>query len=541
MVLRTKESNFLSIKPQDKEKNESSNYKSILSFVKKSKDFRNAETNIMVTSEIYDVYSSCSSSPVSLTQEYRLIFCHPPNNNDLSWCIKTDNTNETDNIIEIAFSQVPHKEFSKYKEFSQYEEKLKLVNQGHTAIQINEWNINKILEEFKNNPELFKKLLDWLIDDTNSKDERITTIIKACYLPLPIDDLYFQRYNNHAIVITNAKTGKTHTYSNISGKVPSVDYSEAGLIGTNSQHGINKGSLSGTGFFGFDEITGLKDKESTSSGIANRLLNYMEDGVSIRDLATKIECRGTKSLIFFGNTTGIISENSMNKTMTLFVNSLDTEKLGRRLAHIIFNDEIKICKNKKLTRKDLKAKKIIKNIITEIVKDAKDKIIDELERMSNFLEQDIEGEDIEYHSILDSLSDSLQTSSMKRLIKGIKMSTSRLHFASAKIVLLNNLDKIVLSKDKIDISVFSDELRYYYKKFKEWNIETFENLLKENIGFDKFVEDIERLDIDTDVLFAPLTPVKRDELASKLNIDISSLYRYKIKFERMHHNKHTRA
>lgn len=164
------------------------------------------------------------------------------------------------------------------------------------------------------------------------KDDIITNITLPLFIQVP---LWFQNFNNHMLLLTGTKVGKTEIIRSI-GFEPNQTVTTAGLLGSYARVGKIKlnGILEGKGNILIDEIT-QKKYEETGEDFANNILTYMEQGKVVRAIEGHPICEGSKTIILTGNT-----DKGLVKSTELSIQRLSgrwyPERFGSRFGFLLF-------------------------------------------------------------------------------------------------------------------------------------------------------------------------------------------------------------
>lgn len=323
----------------------------------------------------------------------------------------------------------------------------------------------KIIQELKIE---WKTFLDYLIDDTGKKDERIINIAKATYMPSPDINSFYASINNHAIVVSNSGVGKSTTFSRLTGKQPEADYSIPGLVGTIIDNKVTGGSLNGKGIYVFDEFPQTNE---TRSMVVASLLNYMESGETIRDLAQKIYCKGTKTLIFLGNVPREYNEKNFEEILLKLAGQDAFQRVGRRIAHVLF----------KLNFKEINPShenptyiSFLRYVLESAITQNTQKIRKIYSHFKNWLFE----EDEEYINTIKSFIRFSSFKLVSQFLEGNARAYTRIKNGAIKWTILENLDKITLNKanSKELIAHLEKEIKRNYETLKNYNYDSYEFL-----------------------------------------------------------------
>jgi len=315
------------------------------------------------------------------------------------------------------------------------------------------------------------QVLDYLIDDTGKKDERLMNIAKATYLPSSEMTNEYATINNHSLIVSNSGIGKSATFSRLTGKQPSTDYSIPGLIGTVTQQStIVGGNLNGKGLYVFDEFP--QTTEARSQVVAS-LLNYMESGETTRDLAMKVHCKGAKTLIFMGNIPREYNEKNFEETILKLAGQDAFQRVGRRLAHVLYRQDFK-----ELNPGHENIKFV--NFIRYALESAISQNQDQIRKITSLFRKWIYQEDMQYVNSIKSYAKYSSYRLVAQFLEGNSRSYSRIKNGALKWTILQHLDKICLQKIPFKelLSFLRVETYQMYDILKRYNYESYEFLLE---------------------------------------------------------------
>lgn len=437
----------------------------------------------------FDVYKSSSNSPyIEAIPQFRVSYGKLPNS-DVEYTVYDKKFSLTKGIVEISLRKLPDS-YTTMLQNRGVEIKGKLVE------QCSPFDVKSELLKIKN----WTEWLDTFIDNTGMKDEKIKNIALSHMMPV-----FFQELNNHAIFLTNTMTGKSITYTIITGVPPSVDISYAGLIGTYDRKTgtISYGELSGGGIFAMDEFPERNDP------IANKILDYLESGESIRSLERKIKCTGSKVVIFLGNYSEL-SYNDFKENLIGLATSKAMDRIGRRFAHVIYGD-LNIVEPLPRSKDEQFRRTLIRYSIEKIKYKLK------WLYMNTKIQKWIHSSDVEYSSELSNLRLIAKHKSMSQFIKGCEYAIPRLKMGSLKRALMDFLPQLVLNRNYIDLlPSIIDRSHMYYSKFKQYNLDSLYNL-----EYDKKLEFKQMMEMNT----------PKEDIIRDLKISEKTYYLWKNDFQ----------
>jgi len=192
---------------------------------------------------------------------------------------------------------------------------------------------------------------DYLTDGLQ-KDENLMLLFKSDLLQASFEVIrrpnHYQQYNDHKLIYTNSKTGKTSTAQK-SGEV-SENSSIANLLGYATADKIKEGTLNEqTKPFAIDEVQGNKEEE-----LYGHLLTVMEQGkTTIMKGKINLETKTLSSIKFMGNPPRTEEDNpeSLSNTLqdALLLQSLEdalrkitrnTKAFSTRIATTLYSNNI---------------------------------------------------------------------------------------------------------------------------------------------------------------------------------------------------------
>jgi len=331
-------------------------------------------------------------------------------------------------------------------------------------------NAKEFFEMIKTFKTTWLDFLNYLIDDTGKKDERIINIAKATYLTAPEINNFFASINNHSLIVSNSGVGKSTTFSRLTGKQPETDYSIPGLIGTIVDNKVTGGSLNGRGLYVFDEFP--QTNEARSMVVAS-LLNYMESGETIRDLAQRIYCKGVKTLVFLGNIPREYNEKNFEEILMKLAGQDAFQRVGRRMAHILFRPDFKEVNPSYENVTYV-------NFLRYVLESAVSQNLAKIRKIYTHFNDWILEEDRTYIDTIKSYSKYSSFKLVLQFLEGNARAYSRIKNGALKWAILENLDKICTDEMSFDdlLSYLEVETFAKYEILKGYNYESYEFLLE---------------------------------------------------------------
>jgi len=278
----------------------------------------------------------------------------------------------------------------------------------------------------------------------------------------------FQEYNNHAIILTNSGTGKSTSFERITGELPAEGFSVPGLLGAAEQSKggkwtVTTGSLSGSGTAVFDEFPNKKDP------IVPALLGYLRKGQGNRELAARVNCNGTKAVVFLGNYNKLCAEDLQSNIVSL-ATSKALDRVSNRFGHILYGYFKPVGEHKENEFKSFYYRTIINYMILK-----NERKINSLFRRA---ESWIQKSDKKYSEFALNYSEYVKYDSMRSFIRGFAAHIPRVRCGGLKRAILEHLDKIdeTLSTKIVWKELIKPSAEHYYTLFKQLNKETIKKL-----------------------------------------------------------------
>jgi hypothetical protein len=457
----------------------------------KKEDFTKNIMKVMVH-ETLNVFSSFrSKSPATVEPLYRIAFATLPNSNTFL-TIYDDKFRINKGFCELALKFAPKNFASKLENYASW----KPAQSGDIFMVTEPFDVEEMMRGLK-----WGKVLNFLVDDTGMKSPALTDIGKSTLI-YSSD----QRLNNHSIILTNSNTGKSTTFENITGSEPATDVSEAGMFGSVEQSSKGQyrpivGFLDGDGVAIFDEFP------EYSYSVINRMLNYLESGRTSRMLVVPVDCVGSKTVVFLGNYENL-HEREFIKSIIGLATGKTLDRVGRRFAHIIF-DELNT-----LTKEPIDEQKMLecRMIVRYSVDYAKPKIDKVFAKSRAWMGVADDG----YKKDVMEMVDLCKDDKAKNFLRGCSLQSPRLKCAAVKRAIIEHLDRLILLPFRDAYNKFiKPDILVFYEKFKRYNIESFYNFKYDRIVyFRKNYHD-------------GMTEVELEVLAKKIGVSLRTLYRWK--------------
>lgn len=428
------------------------------------KNIKTKPINLLDIHEYINVYDiNTNSISYHIRPLYRICFATTVNGKDV-FTLHDEEMQIDRGINEIAMVKQNGK--IKLKRSEQWQDNIqgKFVKSVH---KLDSKEFFKLLKEL-NIP--WNQILNWLMDDTMVKDRRIVEITKATYLPFPVEkDNFWASVNNHSIIVTNSGVGKSTTYARLTGKQPGSDYSIPGLVGTVGERGtVVGGSLNGKGLYVFDEFPQTNDQRSS---VVTSLLNYMESGETMRDLAQRITCTGTKTLVFMGNVPEHYNEKNFQEILFKLAGRDAMQRVGRRLGHVLFGQHYAEVNP---TRDNPKHVGFLRYVLESAVNQNRAKIQKVLNKHKNW----VLAEDEHFVTYYKGLSRFCSFRMVGQFLEGHARSYSRIKCGALKWAIIQNLDKISLLSAKDYDKIIKSDMDRIYSEMKKWDFESFNFLVE---------------------------------------------------------------
>lgn len=404
---------------------------------------------------------------VQSKNEYRIAFASIPNTTD-NFTVLDRHFRLSVGMMEIPAKYIDSKKLEKFSRFDTWKHLIK----ENVVEYVDAYDAKKILLLLRKHKIAFRKIIDYLLDDTGKKDRRILDIVRSVIFPIPMYvRKQLQQFNNNGIIYTNSSTGKSTTFLRVLGYQPAGNVTEAGLLGgISSSKQVMAGTLNGTGCEIIDEYPETKEVP-----IINKLLSYTESGEATRELCDRIVCRGTKSIFIMGNCHQN-DEHSLNRELTRIASGRTLERIGRRYCHVIFGLRYNVVPPANYSVAVIER---LRNIVRSVMFAGEGRAIQSIFYCLNWVQED----DLDYSVRMKSLTAFAVYDDIKDYVSGLSLGFSKLKFAAVKVAVLNNLDALVLCNDDKKIKLIMEgilsEAKSQYEKFKEYNLESF-SFLKES-------------------------------------------------------------
>lgn len=423
-----------------------------------SSPIQNPVVNLNVT-EIHDVYVFDTNSAVEQERSYRVLTCYPPNNNVKQFLI-VDNL-FLNNFGSVHFSMMPMKD----------DEAKALDNESEWR---GENKVYKIINSIE--PEVFFKHADWrkqldmFLYQGIDKDDRIVDVCKSHLLPQVFDELTYQPINNHTLMFTNSGTGKSF-FSEIFGKPPEFNPTEAGLLGGGKASEKKIGSLDGVGFLYLDEINVSDTK------VLKNLLTYLETGRVRRAIHGGSDCKGVVTTVMCGNPMfgdEILLPMSFSSIIRSIAGSDSPDRIGRRFGLLLFGldyKEVDANRNYYLEHRD--SIEGVRNVINAVIMTYRKKY----NRIFDwFIREDYENNYVSYKLKVKNISKTIRNSIVSSFVEGFARGLPRLVCGAYKSCLLDNLDSFVLKSEDDVKALVKKEIDRYILRLIEINLDSIKKL-----------------------------------------------------------------
>lgn len=345
-------------------------------------------------------------------------------------------------------------------------------------------------EFFRANLGKWKDILGMWVTENLDKDERLIDSFKATQIPFikgsPGD---WMPYASHSFWLTNSGTGKS-TFCEISGRSPSIDLSIAGLYGGNFDNYKQQqvGSLAGYGMFLIDEVEQLR-KYEYSSQVVLSLLTYLEKGSVTRDLKIPITCEGKKDVIFASNPKTNDPLDSVYEFLNILQGDSDPVRMGRRIAFFLFGNDFKRIR---IERPIPALRAIVPKLIQYSLLKYWDKKIVRILKNNMQWVNDVDKRYIDIQHTFESKSRACPNKKIGSFILGLGYGLHRLRMSALRILILDNLDKIVSGLNGADGSRFT--LKHVLKLVAEEREMVFMRLVSHNLrSVDNLIIEVDKL------------------------------------------------
>lgn len=451
---------------------------------------------------------------------YNVLKGHLPNNEDNKYTLIDRSFGITTGTNAYCMKEVRDEQEvlkNRYKKIDH----LNKVKEGRLVEVINEYHMKELFQKMEKEGISWKQAVDHMIDDTGFKDRRIKDLVISHCLPLPLQDYsLMQMFNNHAVVFTNAGTGKTKTYTR-AGYKPASDFSFPGLVGTADKDSVKIGVLQGTGTLVLDEVTSRQtSKSSHNDNIVDHLLNYLEQGEIDRRIVSTIELKGTKAIVFLGNCPPVNPDaDDFRRSISTISKEGLLERVGRRISHVLFGSDFK-----KVVAQ-LPDDYVINNIrlmLSSAIKQNEAKINPMIKKA---IKDWIQKNDREYTDKIFLFTKYCKDSSTRDFMIGnAKDAVPKLKMAGMKKAIIENLDVITMNSGYMkSYRKVLDEAKKNYEDFKECNYKSFEYFVSERKM--KF-EEMHKAGLD------------KESIEQKLRISQWTYYEWKKELEDVENKSH---
>lgn len=429
------------------------------------------------------VYRTIENSPTDAIPQYNILFANYSGSITEKYAIRTDITKNAD-TRELYLKPISEKKASKWLNYEKDVKRLMTeLKYPDIKKQITPFDYKKMLNVFSENPELWKKALSWLVDDTGQRDERLILIGLAGVLPIPMQYRKgYQHHNCHSLIFTNAGTGKSGVFNNLLGEVGSSAFSETGLVGGGNKGNETSGTLNGIGQKPLEEVTGGIKKNDDFVPPMEYLLDYMNDGRKKRDIASQPECLGTKNIAFIGNI--IDAQNDFRHIISRIAYTRDNDKHGRRLVLFLIDDDVKKMPEEiELTELEQHFKECLREVLNVFI----------AENINNIWKNFIITQrklwctiDNDYKQKILDLSTKTTDDTGSKLLSGHSGKSPALRLTALRIFIMYHLVDIITNKIKRIDAKYINEYNEIYDKLKNMNILSLENI----VGSDEKMQEL---------------------------------------------------
>jgi len=378
--------------------------------------------------------------------------------------------------------------------------------------------MKKVFQFMKDNNIAWRRVIRFLLDTTSTqdKDERIVDLAISSLYPLPLKEYFlWQKFNNHAIVLTNSGVAKSTTYEQ-AGFNPSCDYSIPGMIGSVIEGKATVGSLAGTGAFVLDEFT--KPELREHGELITYLLNLLESGFTKRTLQQNVDCISTKQVLFFGNCrTNKPDGYSFMNELVRIATEHTPERVGRRFAHIYYGSDFTKVPAQVSTFDD----KVLLIAIRLMINSAVNQSEPKTQRILHAAQHWLSEPDNEYEHEVLSLLKYIEITALKEFLMGCSRNAIRLRMAGLKWSIISNLDIIVMEESLAKVySKVMEDANAAYIRFKSYNMKSYQFMI--NLKRKKFVE-----------LYPTIAQgVTLKEIADRIEVPVTTCHRWKEEIDK---------
>ena len=419
------------------------------------------KTTSIIVHEYENVFGIHSNSRVeSVKPLYRVCYCRLPNSKDV-YTIVDKKFRLGRGFYETVLETPTKHQIESLPSYDKWKDR----QQGKLVFSIDSLNAREEFKELKEKGECWKDMVDKFVDDTKEgKSSVMVDVVKSLIIPIPRVLFDYQKYNNHAIILSRTKTGKSVSFQRIEGYSPKQDPSVAGMLGSVEKDNVTtiQGTLNGSGLAVYDEFPEWGDP------IVNHLLNYLELGETTRDLVTPILCRGNRALVFLGNY-DTFTEDDFLKNVRGLATGKALDRVGSRFAHIVFQE----LKTVEPQYSDYEFVVYMRKLIQSTLNQYERRIVWIMKSAEKwFVERDSD-----YKSKIDDLACCLRGHRVKMFLEGCKVHTSRLKMGALKKAIVENLDLVVLCYSRDLKKAIVEEAKRNYEQFKVYNLGSFDNFV----------------------------------------------------------------
>lgn len=424
---------------------------------------------------IYDVVSN--SVHIRAESLYNVVMSRLPNSNEVLTIIdpydRMTGGKETVALVPMTFKQV--------MALRNHDKVIPHDVKERPQIYMLDFIVSDFYKFFSDmDPDEWTHRLDCLFLQGLDKDLRLTRIAMSHMLPIP---QMFQKYNNHTMMFTNSKTGKSE-FSRVMGKEPQESPTVPGLIGGGSLQERTIGLLQGSGFIYIDEIN------TYNTEIVTKLLNYLENGTAARAIHGSVLCSGSKTVVFCGNPkypSELMLAMSFSAILRSIAGSDALERLGNRIGLFAYGNEYRMITRKKVnTVAEIQYNDQTRVIIQDVFTKYKDKWYGLLSIAQDWMNED----DDEYHDKMVDIGKRSRSIEIYSFLKGLACSTAKLRMSALKYVMLTQLPQFVTEPGKKFFKDNKGSLESAYLIYRNINLDSASRLqnMEQMANFDVFTE-----------------------------------------------------
>ena len=454
------------------------------------------QTTQIIVLEYENIYGIHSNSRIeSVKPLYRVCYCRLPNSKDV-YTIVDKKFRLGRGFSETVLETPTKHQIESLPSYNKWKDRQK----GKLVFSIDSLNAREEFKELKEKGECWKDMVNKFVDDTREgKSPVMVDVVKSLIIPIPRTLFDYQKYNNHAIILSRTKTGKSVSFQRIEGYSPRQDPSVPGMLGSVEKDNVTTipGTLNGSGLAVYDEFPEWNDP------VVNHLLNYLELGETTRGLVTPVLCRGNKALVFLGNY-DMFTEDDFLKNVRGLATGKALDRVGSRFAHIVFQELKTVEPQYSDSEFVVYMRKLIRSTLNQYEK----RIVWIMKGAEKwFIERDSD-----YKGKVDDFLYCVKGNRVKMFLDGCKVHTSRLKMGALKKAIVENLDSVVLHYSRDLKKEIIEEAKRNYELFKTYNFGSFDNFV-----YDKKKKFRRLLNKD----------LTRKQIISELHISRDTFFRWK--------------